>query len=124
MKRLIAAAALAVFIILAFFTGYSYISSTCEQTEKLVDSCISEYKSDGDGSAEAERLEKFWLEKEDTLSIFVNHSILDEIEGAIGTLRVYSDCDRKEHFYEHSSAVKTLLRQLMEDTKPGMHSIL
>lgn len=124
MKRLIAAAVLLTVVIVCFFSGYAYIKSICETSNKLLDECINEFKSTGVATSQAEKLAEFWSEKENTLSIFANHTTVDEIESAIGTLKVYSSTNETEHFYEHSSAVRTLLHQLLEDTKPNMHSVL
>ena len=70
-----------------------------------------------------EELEKFWGEKEKLLSVFANHSEIDEIELAIYSLKVYSETSDNEIFYEYSGTVKTLLHQLLEDTIPSVHSI-
>lgn len=123
MKRIIAAAILLVFVGAAYFSAYFYISKTCEQARDLLDTCVAEYSDKGNAKQAAENLENFWSEKESPLSIFANHQSIDDIELAIYTLLDYSDTEENEIFYEYSGTVKTLLHQLMEDTKPGIHSI-
>lgn len=124
MKRLIAALILLVFVLTAYFTGYFYISNTCKQANELLEECTAAYNNGKDASEPTEKLDKFWSEKEKPLSVFVNHAAIDEIELAIASLLIYSSTAEDELFFEHSQNIKTLLHQLMEDTVPGVHSIL
>ncbi|MBR7133151.1 MAG: DUF4363 family protein [Clostridia bacterium] len=123
MKRLIAATVLFILVITAYFTAYISIKNACEQANILLEDCVSAYDKNGNGKQEAEKLEKLWSEKENLLSFFANHQSIDDIELAIYTLLDYSDTNENEIFYEYSGTVKTLLHQLMEDTRPGIHSI-
>lgn len=124
MKRLLAAAVLLIFILTSYFSGYFYIKRTCSQANKLLGDCIRDYEADNKAINSAEKLEKFWQKKEKILSIFANHTEIDEIELTISTLRVYSKSDDKIHFAEYSGNVKILLHQLNEDIIPNIHSIL
>ncbi len=123
MKRLIAAGILFILVITAYIYGYLYIDSTCKTARKYLKDCISVYADDNDASKEAERLEKYWSEKENGLSFFTNHSKIDDIELAISSLKIYSNTKNNEIFYEYSGTVETLIHQLLEDTKPTIHSI-
>ena len=124
MKRLIAAAILFVFIISCYFTGFFFIKNACKETGKLLEDCVTEYDNTSNSSDKAQKLKNYWSKAEKTLSIFVNHARIDEIEKSIDTLLVYSNTDEKEIFKEYSGEVKTLLHQLMEDAVPSVHSVL
>lgn len=124
MKRIIAAAALVVFIIGIYVTGYLYIDFTCKETEKLVEECIAAYERKEDIKSHTADLEKYWSSKEKLLSVFTNHAAIDEIELAIESLAVHSKYPDNEMFYEYSSTLKMYIHQMMEDTKPGVHSIM
>ena len=124
MKRLIAAAILFVFIISSYFTGFFYVKNTCKETGKLLEECVAEYDNTNNSKDKAKELKNYWSKAEKPLSVFVNHTRIDEIEKSIDTLLVYSDTDEKEIFKEYSGEVKTLLHQLMEDAVPSVHSVL
>lgn len=124
MKRIITAVILLIFVLTAYFSGLFFIKNTCNTANDILSDCVTAYKNQNDAIEQAEKLEKFWSKKEPLLSAFVNHSSIDEIELAISNLTVYSHSTEKELFYEYSKTVRTLLHQIMEDTKPSMHSIL
>lgn len=123
MKRLIAAGCLLVIVVSVYLIGYFYINDACDTANKYLDTCVDVYKADKDATDEAERLKEYWDKAETILSLFANHSTIDEIERAIGSLKTYSRTTGNEIFYEYSGTVKTLLHQLMEDTVPSVHSI-
>lgn len=124
MKRLIAAAMLAVFVAVIHFTGNIFIKNVIKECNQQLETIVTDYKEDISPKEKAEKLRKYWGEKEDILSIFVRHDNIDEIELAIDTLAVYSETKDSEIFYEYSGTVKTLLHQLYEDNSLSMHSIL
>lgn len=123
MKRLIAAGVLLIFLTTAYFTGYFYISKTCEEANKLLTECVLAYENNDNAEEKTKKMEEFWSKKEKTLSIFTNHSSIDNIELSIHSLLIYSSSSQKDLFREYSGRVKTQLHQLMEDTVPGAHSI-
>ncbi|MBR6509863.1 MAG: DUF4363 family protein [Clostridia bacterium] len=124
MRRLIAAAVLLILVAASFFGGYFYINRTCDKAEKLLENCLIAYEQNENPKEGTEKLEKYWSEKENVLSIFANHAHIDEIEAAISSLNTQCDFKDNKMFYEYYSTVKTLLHQMMEDTAFGMHSIL
>ncbi len=123
MKRLIAAVILLTLVISAYIYGYLYINNACNTAKKYLNDCVSVYTDNNDATVKAEKLEKYWSKKENGLSIFANHSEIDEIELAINSLKIYSNTKNNKIFYEYSGTVKTLIHQLLEDTKPTIHSI-
>ena len=123
MSRLISAAVLLVIIIAAYFTGSYIIKDACDTASRKLEDVVNIYELDKDATESAKALEKYWGKKEGHLSFIANHSTIDDIELAIGSLVVYSNTPDNKIFYEYSGTVKTLLHQLIEDTKPGVHSI-
>jgi len=123
LKRLIAAAVLLIIVVTTYICSYIYIDKTCKTANKMLSECVDIYSADQNATDSAKKLNKFWSKKEKPLSIIANHSSIDEIEMAIGSLVSYSNSPENEIFYEYAGTVKTLLHQLMEDTKPGIHSI-
>ena len=124
MKRLIAAAMLAVIVAVIHFSGNIYIKKVIKDCNSQLEAIVADYKKDISPKEHADKLSKYWGEKEDILSIFVRHDNIDEIELAIDTLAVYSETKDSEIFYEYSGTVRTLLHQLYEDNSFSMHSIL
>ena len=124
MKRLIAAAIIAAIVAAIHFTGNIYIKNVIKECNVQLETIVADYKKDISPKENAEKLRKYWGEKEDFLSIFARHDNIDEIELAIDTLAVYSETKDSEIFYEYSGTVKSLLHQLYEDNSFSMHSIL
>lgn len=123
MRRLIAAAALSVIIITSYFTGSYIINDACRKANEKLEEVVKVYETDNNAEKQAKELEDYWSEKEKHLSFIANHSTIDDIELAISSLVVYSNEPDNKIFYEYSGNVKTLLHQLIEDTKPSVHSI-
>ncbi len=124
MKRLIAAGILLIFVLASYFTAKTYITALCDETNVLLKECIIAYDNGDDAEKAAKKLNDFWNEHEQPLSVFANHERIDEIELAISSMLIYSSTTEKEIFHEYSGTVETLLHQLIEDTKPSAHSIL
>lgn len=124
MKRLIAAGILLVFVITVYIFGYIYITKTCDTATDMLNECGKLYNNNEQAQECAKKLEKFWNKKEGTLSVFANHEHIDDIELAIGSLVIYSKTKNNEIFYEYLNTAKTLLHQLIEESKPSMHTIL
>ena len=124
MKRLIAAAVIAAIVAVIHFTGNIYIKNVIKECNVHLETIVADYKKDISPKENAEKLRKYWGEKEDFLSIFARHDYIDEIELAIDTLAVYSETKDSVIFNEYSGTVKTLLHQLYEDNSFRKHSIL
>ena len=124
MKRLIAAAVLAVFIAAIYFTGNYYTKKVVDKSNEIIKMCTIDYENQSDVTAQAQKLKKYCSENEGFLSIFAYHGHIDEIEQAINTMVIYAKTKNSELFYEYSDTVKTLLHQLYEDNSFSMHSIL
>lgn len=123
MKRLIAAGILTVVVISVYLTGFFVIDNACDGAKTILNKCINAYKNEENADEIAENLKSYWGKKEKILSVFANHSEIDDIEMAIDILCIYSKTKEKEIFSEYSGTVKTLLHQMKEDTIPNIHSI-
>ncbi len=123
MKRLIPASIIFVLVILTYFLSLNHITKSCENTNKLLDKSVEAYKENQTAEKEAEKIKKFWQKEEKTLSFFVNHEHIDEIEQAISTLNVYAKEKDNILFYEYADAIRVLLHQIVEETKITTHSI-
>ena len=124
MKRLIVAGVLSAFIVVSLTFSVFYVKAVCNQTKLMLNECISAYDNNHKSYEKADALSNYWEKQEKILSIFVNHESLDEVESAIKSLKDYSDTEDNEIFYEYSGSVEMLIHQLLEDTLPGIHSIL
>ncbi|MBE6788001.1 MAG: DUF4363 family protein [Ruminococcaceae bacterium] len=123
MKRLIIAAVLLVLVITTYLSSFFYINKCCNNAKMLLENSVVEYKKQKTAEPEALKLEKYWDEKEKTLSVFVNHDRIDDIEKAISLLNVYAKSKDNELFYEYAENVGVLIHQILEDTKVSMHSV-
>ena len=94
MKRLIAAVVLAVIVTAVHFSGNIYIKKVIKESNQMVENCISDYKKDVSPKVHAEKLQKYWSDNEDYLSIFAHHDNIDESELAIDTLAGYAEGQR------------------------------
>lgn len=122
MKRLISAGILLAAVITAYVLSLIYITKTCDETKEIILRCEEAY-NDGNAYKYAEELSNLWDEKENTLSFFMNHDRIDDIELEISSLLLYSKTSKEILFYEHIEMLKMLLHQVKEDTKISIHSI-
>lgn len=122
MKRLISAGILLAAVITAYVLSLIYITKTCDETKEIILRCEEAY-NDGKAYKYAEELSNLWDEKENTLSFFMNHDRIDDIELEISSLLLYSKTSEEILFYEHIETLKMLLHQVKEDTKVSIHSI-
>ncbi len=123
MKRLIPALIILVITIGLFIFSYYYVNNTCETATKLIDECIEEYESNQTRTNKAKEFKEFWDKKEKTLSIFVNHRAIDDIEVSVAELSFHSNFNENTMFYDAAIRIKTLIHQIIEDTKVSAHSL-
>lgn len=123
MKRLISAGILLAFVVAAYLSSLIYIRKTCDETIELVKQCESDYKEGKNAYQTAEKIDEIWVDKEQTLSFFVNHDRIDEVELELTSLLLYSGTDNEILFYEHIETLKMLLYQIKEDSMINAHAI-
>ena len=123
MKRLISAGLLLVFVVTAYVSSYFYIIKTCDETIELVKLCEENYKDGKNAYETAEKIDEVWVQKEKTLSFFVNHDRIDEVELELSSLLLYSRTKDEILFYENIETLKMLLSQIKEDSMINAHAI-
>lgn len=123
MKRLISAGILFAFVVAAYVSSFIYIKKTCNETIELVRLCEENYKDGKNAYETAEKIDEIWVDKEQTLSFFVNHDRIDEVELELSSLLLYSRTDNEILFYEHIETLKMLLFQIKEDSMINAHAI-
>ena len=123
MKRLISAGILFAFVVAAYVSSFIYIKKTCNETIELVRLCEENYKDGKNAYETAEKIDEIWVDKEQTLSFFVNHDRIDEVELELTSLLLYSRTDNEILFYEHIETLKMLLFQIKEDSMINAHAI-
>ncbi len=123
MKRLISAGLLFVFVVTAYVSSYFYIIKTCDEAIELVKLCEENYKDGKNAYETAEKIDEVWVQKEKTLSFFVNHDRIDEVELELSSLLLYSRTEDEILFYENIETLKMLLSQIKEDSMINAHAI-
>ena len=126
MKRLIAAAIIAVLLFSVCLTDYFYVKNSYNTLTENIDKCIAEIEQNDISNARfhAEKLEEEWKNRECILSIFINHSIIDEIDTAIIQLTPYIDTGNYDLFITQCAVIDLKLTQMREDSTVNLHSIL
>ncbi len=123
MKRIIIATLLLISVIVIYASTVAFITNSCEQTKSLVEKAVSSYQQDKNARKETEKLKKYWDKEEKMLSAFVNHDHIDEIELSISSLNIYAQNGDDKMFYMYADSIKTLIHQVLEDTKITPSSI-
>lgn len=123
MKRVIPAIIILLIVIASYFGSYVYINNVCYTVNEGIEACLKEYEEHGTAKADAKWLKNYWDEKEKILSFFVNHAMIDEVEKAISNVKLHSSFKDNYMFYDACDTTKTLLHQIMEDTKISAHSV-
>lgn len=124
MKRLIAAGILLIFIIGFCVTGSIAVGKTYSEFKNKTEECGKIYAADPEGAAELiKEIKKDWEDRENRLSLFVNHEIADDISVALSRAASYAESKCDAAFYAELAAAKTELHQMIEDQKISAHSI-
>ena len=123
MKRIFPAILILVIIIISYVASYIYINKVCEIVDGKIDDCIKAYEENKNIKLCADDLNVYWSKKEKILSIFVNHELIDKIELSISNLKLHSNFEGNEMFYDACDTTKILLHQIVEDTKITAHSV-
>lgn len=123
MKRIIPAIIILIIVIGGYLGSFIYINNVCDTVHKGIEDSIKEYNEHGTAKADANWLKNYWDEKEKVLSFFVNHAMIDEVEMAISNIKLHASFKDNYMFYDSCDTAKTLLHQIMEDTKISAHSV-
>ena len=125
MKRIIAAAVIAVFIALLCVGSGMIINRNFEQIKDMLENSKQVYKSDG-ALAAADKvavLENKWIKTELFVSMFTNHDKIDAIHITITRMHAYALSDNYSGFLSEANELNVLIEQLEADEKITMHSV-
>ncbi len=125
MKRVIAAIVL--ILVVAGFCIFNvvYIENSYNDLKSDIDGIKESYSSESVEAAQkkAAEFEEKWVKKEDNLSVFVNHDIIDELGVSISKLSIYAPFN-EELFLAECKEIEIGLLHMLNDTKINMHSLL
>ncbi len=124
MKRLISAVILlAVITALCVINAVTVKSAHTKLSEKL-EICIEAYNKDDTEKAfnTATQLENDWEKREEILSIFVDHDIIDDLGVSISRLPALAKED-SDTFLAECNAVKITLTHMIKDISVNAHTL-
>lgn len=124
MKRLIAAAVLILIIAAACISNSVFINKTYKEFMGDISEMQKVFESDhGAAAALAGKFESKWAKKEDYLSIFVNHDIVDTLGVSIAKLPVYAEKNSAEMFISECRSIEIELMHMLKDAQITAHSV-
>ncbi len=115
MKRLIPAVIIFVIVITVCVTAHICIDRACDQTLEDMEMFYSEQLT-------AKELEKIWHDRKEKMSLFVNHSFLDELSLYIGQLTLSSEEDNIPELDMTYRNIKTTLSLIKSEQTLALHS--
>ncbi len=124
MKRVIAAIVLILAVAGFCVFNVVYIENSYNDLKSDIDGIKESYSSESVEAAQkkAAEFEEKWVKKEDNLSVFVNHDIIDELGVSISKLPIYAPLN-EELFLAECKEIEIGLLHMLNDTKINMHSL-
>ncbi len=124
MKRLISAAILLVVIILLCTINAVTVKSAHTALLEGLEVCVESYgKNDTEGAYQsAAALESDWEKREEILSIFVDHDIIDDLGISISRLPALAKED-SDTFLAECNAVRITLTHMIKDISVNAHTL-
>lgn len=124
MKRLISASILLVIIVTLCIVNAFTVKSAYDDLSQKLELCISEYNSDNISKAfeSATELENNWKKREEILSIFVDHDIIDDLGVSISRLPSLANKE-SDTFLAECNAVKVALTHMIKDISVNTHTL-
>lgn len=114
MKRLIPAAIILIFVITVCIGANLYVNTSCKETLNDIDAYYNQ-------TITASQLEKFWKERKEKMSLFVNHGFLDKISIYIGQLTVQENNNSPDSNVIYKS-IESVLELIKAEQKFALHS--
>ena len=114
MKRIFPAIVILLFTISLCIYSHSFVDNACNTTLSDINDFRNNYIS-------GDTLERYWVERKEKMSLFVNHSFLDDITISIGQLITY-DNKNSEYFNHTFKNIQTLLSMIKEEQQFAAHS--
>ena len=122
MKRLIAAAIIAVLVFLVSFTGITVINSTADMVEQKIKE-IQKHTFD-DTQKRAEDFFYFWEGKRELMAVFVNHEKIDEIGNHAAKMVSAERSKNSTDLFESANEILFIIRGLSEDDRFSLYTLL
>lgn len=122
MKRLIAAAIIAVLVFLVSFTGITVINSTADMVEQKIKE-IQKHTFD-DTQKRAEDFFYFWEGKRELMAVFVNHEKIDEIGNLAAKMVSAERSKNSTDLFESANEILFIIRGLSEDERFSLYTLL
>jgi hypothetical protein len=122
MRRLIAAAIIAVLVITVSFVGIGIINSVTKEVEKRIEK-IQDTAFEDTGK-KAEEFFYFWEQKREIMAVFVNHEKIDEI-GTLAARMVSAERGESAiDLFESANEILFIIRGLKEDEQFSLYTLL
>lgn len=124
MKRLISASVLLVIIVSLCVLNALTVKSAYDELLQKLELCIAEYNTDNVERAfeSATDLENDWKKREEILSIFVDHDIIDDLGVSISRLPSLAN-KKSDTFLAECNAVKVALTHMIKDISVNTHTL-
>lgn len=124
MKRLISASVLLVIIVAICIVSAITVKSAYHDLSQKLEVCITEYNAENIAKAfeSATDLEKDWKKREEILSIFVDHDIIDDLGVSISRLPSLAN-KKSDTFLAECNAVKVALTHMIKDISVNTHTL-
>lgn len=125
MNRLYAVLTLVIILFVLCFTEYSVLNSYGEKTTALLKEAEQQYENnDKDKAVDTlNKLENFWKDAEDTLSIFVSRRALEEIGVSIARLPSYAKNRADDDFFCESRLAEVMLTHIKNGERFSVSAI-
>lgn len=122
MKRLIAAAIIAVLVFAISSVGITVINSTAKKSEEKIEQ-IQEFAF-SDTKKMAEDFFYFWEEKRELMAIFVNHEKIDEIGNLAAKMVSAEKSKNTAELFESANEILFIIRSIAEDERFSLYTLL
>ena len=123
MKRIIAAAVLVVLVALLAVTESMYIKNFCKHKKQEIQDVENLYTEDiSECTDSAKRFKEEWDCLQSKMTLFVNHSLIDQISEDATRIPVYAENRDKSEFYAACADIERALKQISDDQRIGIDS--
>lgn len=125
MKRLIAAAALILFIAISCTVGQITIGGCGERMSKMLDqaTAFAENQEFDKAKEQLEKAEAEYSRQELKLSFFVNHSLVEELGEQLAELPALANSEGAEELLSHIDGAKIKILHIIRDNRLSLANI-
>ena len=125
MKSVISALLIFIFIIITAVSSIIYVDRTTKEMLQIV------YKNEiyfsnsqwREADAEISKLEKTWNKKRSVLSVFINHTILTEVDTTVAKLKNATKMQENTDFFYESTNLALILLNINQQQKISIENI-